>query len=173
MVHKVCMPRVDANVDEGMVGTWFVDEGDRVEEGDRIVEIITDKATLEVESDDSGYVRSKIAPEKSVLPVGYVLALVAESRDEALPDVSDENQEVMQEYRNQMLFGDEEGEAEQASEPGGETAGAQPAGSTDRVRATPSARRLALKHGVDLQKVALEVNGVIRQEDVEEMVETE
>lgn len=173
MAHKVRMPRVDANVDEGTVGTWFVEEGDRVESGEQLVEIITDKATFGVESDTEGYLRKIIAPEKSVLPVGYVLAIIAENRDESLPDVESENQKLMKEYREQMLFGggDDSVQEEEVAESGHSTECSQQFETEKRVRATPSARQLARKNSVNLEELATEVDGVIQNEDVQAYLE--
>jgi 2-oxoglutarate dehydrogenase E2 component (dihydrolipoamide succinyltransferase) len=166
------MPRVDANVDEGTVGTWFLEEGEEVGEGQRVAEIITDKATFEIESEIDGYFRRKTAPEKSVLPVGYVLALITEAPDEPLPDVSDENRQIMTEYREQMLFGGGEESGRLSESDTGTEDGKNPE-SDGKLEATPSARRLAREHGVDLQAVASVRDGVIRAEDVESFVESE
>ncbi len=172
MVHKVRMPRVDANVDEGTVGTWFVEEGEQVEEGQRIAEIITDKATFEIESEIDGYFRRKIAPEKSVLPVGYILALFSESPDESLPDVADENSQIMAEYRDDMVFGggDRSESSAESDAPQEQEDGSGPDG---KIKATPAARRLARERGIELESLASVTEGVIRADDVKRFIESE
>lgn len=174
MAYKVRMPKVDANVDEGTVGTWFVDEGDRVKCGEQLVEIITDKATFEVESELEGCFRRKVAPEKSVLPVGYIIGLITANSNEALPDVDEENRAIMQEYRNKVLFGGgKDHDNDEKASADSESADVQGGDSRDKVRATPSARRLARDHEIDLHDVASRVEGVIREEDVKSYLRTE
>lgn len=166
MAYKVRMPKVDANVDEGTVGTWFVDEGDRVKCGDQLVEIITDKATFQVESEFEGCFRRKVAPEKSVLPVGYVLGLITANNTDTLPDVDEENRRIMQEYRGQMLFGGGE-DTDETAQTDSESAEDQTADVRGEVRATPVARRVAREHGIDVADVAPRAEGIIRKEDVD------
>jgi pyruvate/2-oxoglutarate dehydrogenase complex dihydrolipoamide acyltransferase (E2) component len=163
MIHKIRMPKIDANVEEATVGGWLVEVGERVEEGDKLVEIITDKATFELETEQGGYLREKLAPEKSVLPVGYVLALVSDEPDEPLPDVGEENRQVMERHREQMLFGavPEEPEAE-------ETTGAEEETENRTARATPAARRLARREGVSIEQIDVGDAAVIREDNVQE-----
>lgn len=164
MVHKIRMPKIDANVEEATVGGWLVEEGEPVEEGEKLVEIITDKANFELETEQGGYLREKLAPEKSIVPVGYVLALVSDEQEEPLPDVGEENRQVMERHREQMLFGavPEEPEAEE------ETPAAEEETESRTVRATPAARRLARRKGVSIEQIDVGDAAVIREDDVQE-----
>jgi pyruvate/2-oxoglutarate dehydrogenase complex dihydrolipoamide acyltransferase (E2) component len=168
MVHKVRMPRVDANVEEGAVGAWLKEVGQRVEAGEPLVEIITDKASFELECDVGGVLRGCTASEKSVVPVGYVLALLSDSADEPLPDVTQENEEVMQRHREAMLLGASETEpaAEQRAPSARDSTGGP--GAAARLKATPAARHLARQAGVRLQEIPVADGGVIRETDVQE-----
>lgn len=170
MVHKIKMPRVDANVQEATVGAWCVQCGERVEAGEPLVEIITDKANFELESDVGGVLRRQVAAEKSVVPVGYVIALVADSVDEPLPVVDEENETVMKAYEQALLTGDFEALDLPAAVPAAQAARDT---ESDRVRAVPAARRLAKEWGIDLAEVASHVQGVIRVEDVQSFAERE
>jgi pyruvate/2-oxoglutarate dehydrogenase complex dihydrolipoamide acyltransferase (E2) component len=161
MVSKVLMPRVDANVQEATIGRWHVQPGDRVRTGEPLVEVITDKASFELEADRDGILRAQAASEKSVVPVGYVIALVSDEPDEALPDVEAENRALLAAYRRALVAGDEPpGVARQAP--------ARPA--PGDVQATPAARRLAARAGVSLEELAARAGGVVQRRHVEEEI---
>jgi len=145
MATLVHSPKVGANVTEGTVGAWHKREGDPVARGEPLVEIITSKATFDVESPAEGVLRRALAPEKSALPVGYILAILG-APDEPLPDAEAENARLMAAFRAQAR--------ETASGP------IQP----PKVKATPGARRLAAELGLDLAAAA--GSGVIREDDV-------
>ncbi|MFP4056553.1 MAG: dihydrolipoamide acetyltransferase family protein [Candidatus Brocadiia bacterium] len=89
MVTKVILPKLAANVDEATVGRWLKSEGEPVSEGEPLFEAITDKASVEVPAEGSGVLRKIVAKENSVVPVGQVIALIAEP-DEELPEVEAE-----------------------------------------------------------------------------------
>jgi pyruvate/2-oxoglutarate dehydrogenase complex dihydrolipoamide acyltransferase (E2) component len=163
MVFSICMPKIDANVREGTIGEWLKEEGQRVGEGDVLAEIITDKATFELESEHAGVLRRLVAPEKSVVPVGYVIALVSEEEDEPLRNVDEENERLMAQYRESMLFGGAGGQEPPAERPPAQEPPSS--GAPRRRRATPAARRLARREGIPLQDVPA-AGEVVQEEDV-------
>lgn len=162
MVFKVRMPRIDANVTEGMIGCWLARVGQQVAQGDALVEIITDKAAFELPAEQGGLLRAQAAPEKSVVPVGYVIALLSERDDEPLPDVSGENDEIMRQHADAVLLGS----TEPAQHPRGPGHATQQPLTGEQVRATPAARRLARLEGVRLEDVPAAEGGAIQQGDV-------
>jgi pyruvate/2-oxoglutarate dehydrogenase complex dihydrolipoamide acyltransferase (E2) component len=159
MVHKIRMPKIDANVEEGAIGRWLVEVGRRLRAGQPLVEIITDKAAFALEPEQGGILREQVAAEKSVVPVGYVIALLAESDSEPLPDVSDENREIMRRHLDSMLLS-----ADGAARPGERAA--RSADDSERVRATPAARRLARREGVALADLEHSEGRTIQESDV-------
>jgi pyruvate/2-oxoglutarate dehydrogenase complex dihydrolipoamide acyltransferase (E2) component len=159
MIHKITLPKFDANITEATVGAWRRKEGDPVRQGDVLVDLITDKANVELTSETDGVLRKIVACEKSQVPLGYVVALVGEPDDE-LPDVSAENRRRMEEYLASVTG--KTVSAPPAAEGTEKGTGALKAGlqsrfpvpfSPARVRATPRARRLAREHGIDLVRV--------------------
>jgi pyruvate dehydrogenase E2 component (dihydrolipoamide acetyltransferase) len=56
MAEKIEMPKLSDTMEEGVIAKWNVKEGDKVNSGDVIAEVETDKATMEVEVFDSGTV---------------------------------------------------------------------------------------------------------------------
>jgi len=164
MATKIRMPKIDANVEEGSIGRWLKQAGDPVQPGDPLVEIITDKATFELAVECGGIVRSHVAAEKSVVPVGYVIALLADDEQEPLPDVSQENEEVMRRYLESTVLG----AAEAAGRAGADADPSDPSARAARARATPAARRLARQKGVPLEEIQLSQERPIQESDVVE-----
>jgi pyruvate dehydrogenase E2 component (dihydrolipoamide acetyltransferase) len=142
IVYQVVLPKFDANVLEATLGPWHKSEGDRVEKGDVLVDVVTDKANFELEAEVSGTLRRILAPEKSEVPLGYVVALIGEP-GEPLIDVSTENERMMREYLASATMGT-------VPISGRKEIGTVPV----RVRATPRARRLAHERGIDLAALA-------------------
>ncbi len=159
-MQLVKVPKVAEAVTEGTVTRWHVEVGVRVEKGDPLVEIITEKAEGDVYSPAAGRVAAIYAPERSTLPLGYVLCALAEE-DEELPDVEAANAEILARHRA-MLMGeappDQEAPAPQSAIPSPKS----------KVPASPAARRLAREKNADLAEVAakLGLSGPVSAEDV-------
>lgn len=86
MVSKVVMPKLSLTMKEGTVGKWYKREGEKVEKGEPIVEIISEKATYDLEAPTSGVLRKILVEEGRDAPVDAVLAFIA-APDEPLPEV--------------------------------------------------------------------------------------
>jgi pyruvate dehydrogenase E2 component (dihydrolipoamide acetyltransferase) len=142
MVTKVVMPKLSLTMKEGTVGKWYKKEGDTVEKGEPIVEIISEKATYDLEAPSSGTLQ-KILVEGGVdASVNAVLAVITSS-GEAFSET-----EILTEVPKAV----EEGE--------------------QRVLASPSAKRLAREHDIDLSLVkGSEPEGRIVEEDVKKFME--
>ena len=142
MVTKIVMPKLSLTMKEGTVGKWYKKEGDSVVKDEPIVEIISEKATYDLEAPASGILR-KILVEAGVdAPVDSVLAFITAS-DEPLPEI---------EQAAPMPQTVEEAEK--------------------RVLASPSAKRLAREYGIDLSLVrGSGPEGRINEEDVRRFVE--
>jgi len=126
------------------------------------VEIITDKVTFELPSPGSGILRAIIAPEKSVVPVGYIIGLVGDVTD-PLPDVSAENRALLERRRQAV----EEHAAAPVQISSRETSVGERIRDRGKVRATPAARRLAREHQVDLTELAASIGfGLVQEEHV-------
>ena len=128
MAYEFKLPDLGEGLTEGEVARWLVAEGDEVAEDQPLVEIQTDKTTVEVPSPAAGKVARILVEEGKVVPVGTVLVVIGE--DGAVPD-----------------------EQPRAEPPASAPSGKQDPGRAQagRVRATPLVRRLAQELGVDLQ----------------------
>jgi len=84
LVTKVVMPRLSLTMKEGTVVQWFKKEGERIEKGEPVVEVLSDKVTYEVEAPASGVVRKILAEEGVDVPVAETLAIIAAPDEELL-----------------------------------------------------------------------------------------
>lgn len=63
-------------MEEGRIVTWFKKEGDTVERGEKLIDVETDKAIMEVESTATGVLKKIIVPEGATAAVNALLALI-------------------------------------------------------------------------------------------------
>ncbi len=84
-VTRVILPKLGLTMDEGRIIAWHKKEGDRVEKGEVLFEVETDKANMEIEASTSGIVRRILLPADASAPVATVIALIADTADELLP----------------------------------------------------------------------------------------
>lgn len=152
MVRKIKVPKISANVTDATLTAWYKKEGESIKKGEPLLELTTEKAAFEIESPCNGILRKIFAAEKSVLPEGYVLALLGGEAD-LLPDVESFNSRLMSEYRESLRGGESQ-------------SGTFSRKQEKRVRATPSARRAAREKGIDLEAVAGYANVEIITEDI-------
>src|SRR5580765_1340314 len=81
MATEVTLPRLGQGMESGTIVKWLKSEGDRVEKGEALYELDTDKVTQEVEADASG-VLLKIAVEGGEVDVGRTIAVIGEEGEE-------------------------------------------------------------------------------------------
>ena len=84
-MHEVIMPKLGLTMETGVIEKWHKKEGDKVEAGEVLFEVMTDKVSLEVEAYNSGIVRKIIRAEGEEVPVTEVIAYIG-SADEAIPE---------------------------------------------------------------------------------------
>lgn len=87
MIEKILLPMLGETMDEATIATWHKAEGDRVSKGDVVLEITTDKATLEVEAYAEGTLRKILAPEGMLVAVNEPIAVLADPDEEVPEDV--------------------------------------------------------------------------------------
>ena len=81
MSYEVKMPQLGMNQDTAVVVAWFKKEGEKVEKGDPLFEVETDKDTMEVEAQKEGYLSKIRVDEGSEVPVGHLLALISDNNE--------------------------------------------------------------------------------------------
>jgi pyruvate dehydrogenase E2 component (dihydrolipoamide acetyltransferase) len=145
MATTVVMPRLSLTMKEGTVGKWYKKEGEAVEKGEPIAEIVSEKATYDLEASSSGVIRKILVEEGVDAPVNAVLAVIGTS-DETIPDMGAET-------KAPQIPAETEGEK--------------------RVVASPAAKRLAREHGIELSNVhGSGPEGRIVEDDVTRLIES-
>ena len=142
MATEVYMPKNGMDMTEGTIIRWLKNEGDRVERDEPIMEIETDKITMESESPADGVLLKKLYDDGAVVPVLTVIGYIGEE-GEAVPDAPAADAPA------------EEKKEAAAAAPAEAAPAAAPAAQLkgDGVAATPMARRLAKEMGIDLAAV--------------------
>jgi len=144
MAYEFKLPDLGEGLTEGEVARWLVSEGQEVAEDEPLVEIQTDKTTVEIPSPAAGTVARILVAEGAVVPVGTVLVVIG--GDGTAPA---------------------EVEQTRAEEAPHKQAAASPRPEGAKVRATPLVRKVAQELGVDLAGIAgTGPQGRITEEDV-------
>jgi pyruvate dehydrogenase E2 component (dihydrolipoamide acetyltransferase) len=177
MATEVKLPRLGQGMESGTVVRWLKQEGDRVEKGEPLYELDTEKVTQEVEAEASG-VLLQIAVQEGEVPVGQTVAVIGEE-GESLPE-EDETPDRVQPDEEGAEVGVEkpaEAPAREDERRRGREASADTSEQVTeireprrdgRVKASPLARRIARERGVDLAQVrGTGPEGRIVAEDVE------
>ena len=176
---KVEMPELGESVTEGTITTWLKEVGDEVEVDEPLLEVSTDKVDTEIPSPVAGTLVKILAEEDDTVEVGEAIAVIGDA-DAAEAD-EDEAEEPAEEPKEEKA----EEPAEKKEEPKKEAPKqekAEKADASDKSAAsseklnnrggdvpyvTPLVRKLADKHGVDLNQVeGTGVGGRIRKQDV-------
>ena len=150
MAIYIEMPKLSDTMTEGTVLKWRKNEGDKVETGDVLAEIETDKATMEMEAFDDGILHKHLVAEGGKAPVGGKIALLLE-KGEAPPAEGAAVPEAPKSTPQKA-----EGAAPAAAP---EASTSHPASSTtasagERVKASPLAKKIAREKGVELSGVS-------------------
>jgi len=169
MAIEITMPKLSDTMTEGQFICWRKNVGDRVERGDIIAEVETDKAVMELEAFASGILIKIIAKEGETVPVGTVLGLIGDPEEmsqttEALPTEAGAKPETAPAIET----------AEPIRPPVSPPPTEQPtpvSETWEHEKASPMVRRMAREQGIDLSKVESSgPEGRITQEDLQRYV---
>ncbi len=171
---KIELPHVGESVTEGVIGRWLKQVGDSVEKYDALVEVVTDKVSMEVPSPASGVLTSILVEEGETVPMGTVIAEmeVSGGEEETPGDAqgADAGGEAAVMDRVGALLTDVAPVGPTGSG-GAITAGAGMAGSRSG-RYSPAVLRLAERHDVDLSQVeGTGMSGRVTRKDVQAFIE--
>ncbi len=139
MAKDVIMPALGMAQETGTLIRWLKAAGDEVAKGEPLMEVETDKATVEIEAPASGMLASVTAQAGDVIPVGQRIALILAQGEEEEKVSSPLNQASVPSAREETV--------------------------PTPVSATPVAARLAAEHNLDLTKIKPN-GGQVRKEDV-------
>ena len=130
MAYEFKLPDLGEGLTEGEIARWLVAEGDDIAEDQPLVEIQTDKTTVEIPSPAAGPVAKILVAEGEVVPVGTVLVVIGEGG-------------ASEHAQSNVRGSSEEAQSKTVPSPA-------PVG---RVQATPLVRKIAVELGVDLGSV--------------------
>ncbi len=183
------MPKLSDTMEEGKILKWLKKEGERVEQGEVIAEVESDKADMELEAYDSGILLKIVIPEGKGAPVGGVIAVIGEENEKVEDTDGDgkaggeeekekEKEKPRKEERDgeakkQEKEGKDDSSAEKDKEPEQkkpETKTAEESEGTDGIRRiSPLARRMADEHEIELKNLkGSGPEGRIVKRDIEE-----
>lgn len=155
MASRVVMPKLTDTMEEGVLIAWKKQEGDRVEAGEVIAEIETDKAVMDLEAFAPGILRKIVVRDGETVPSGTLLGVIAEADEDITPALTD-----------RVTAAPSTDSGVKATAPATPAALAVPPG-TGRPVASPRARTLAVERGIDLSTVTgTGPGGLIVEEDV-------
>lgn len=141
MAKEIFMPKLSSTMEVGTLLQWFKEEGDPIEVGEPLFEIMTDKINIEVESYEDGILLKKYYEEDSEIPINAVIGYIGQEGEEvpdAPPTINDEENEQKENER----------EIENEEQPVEETSLTEDG--NGKVRATPAARRVAREKNISL-----------------------
>ena len=151
MPDFVQMPQLSDTMTEGTLIRWLVKVGDKVDVGDPLAEVETDKATMEMVAFDEGTIGAIYMDEGTKSPVGETLAVIIEEGEE----VPEKPASGEQSSPNDDSDSKESGSPEEPESNGGETNESTPTENSEgkRIKASPLAKKIAKSKGVDLNKI--------------------
>ncbi len=147
MSVNILMPALSPTMEEGTLAKWLVKEGDRIQSGDLIAEIETDKATMEFEAVDEGIIGKLLVSEGSEgVKVNSPIAIILDDGEELKVSEAADLIEKTEHIKPESVS-EEIAEVNEVSMNVAQT-------SSTRVFATPLARRLAKEKGIDLGNIS-------------------
>jgi len=145
-VAEIKVPELAESITEGSIAQWVKKVGDRVEKGEFIVELETDKVNAEIISEEAGVLTQILAEEGDTVLVGQVIAVVEAGEGAAAAPAAAPTEAAPAPVAAAPVVEETSGE---------------------RVVASPAARRLAREKGIDLAAVSpVDPQGRVRVQDV-------
>jgi len=175
MSHEIFMPALSSTMTEGKIVEWLKNPGDKVERGESVLVVESDKADMDVESFQDGYLAAVLMPAGSTAPVGETIGIIVENENDIAsvqeqnkvnkPEVSNSDQvdlaskktEEKPKINNKSTKKEEPEVIFKSEQPlstfNRDKVNAATNNNSSRVIASPRAKKLASQMGVDLAKV--------------------
>ncbi len=175
MSHEIFMPALSSTMTEGKIVEWLKNPGDKVERGESVLVVESDKADMDVESFQDGYLAAVLMPAGSTAPVGETIGIIVENENDIAsvqeqnkvnkPEVSNSDQvdlaskktEEKPKINNKSTKKEEREVIFKSEQPlstfNRDKVNAATNNDSSRVIASPRAKKLASQMGVDLTKV--------------------
>ncbi len=177
------LPQVGESVVEGIIGKWLKQPGETVRKYDALVEVVTDKVTMEVPSPVSGVIARLLVEEGETVPMGApILEIDTNETPEPVPPTLVEAAAPDQPRQAASTTGRLVKDIKQVGPTGGGIVDSAAGSQVDqpdeseggRRRYSPAVRRLAQEHSIDLTRVpGTGMGGRVTREDVERFIESD
>jgi 2-oxoglutarate dehydrogenase E2 component (dihydrolipoamide succinyltransferase) len=156
-VAEIKVPELAETISEGTIAQWLKKPGDYVSKGEYVVELETDKVNVEIISEQEGTLTELRANEGDTVQVGETIAIVSEGGSSVVEteQASENNSKGQNELKTEAPLSEkQESESLQTKK-------------SERVIASPAARKLAREKGIDLSEIpAVDPLGRVRKQDV-------
>ena len=154
-MHEVIMPKLGLTMETGTIEKWHKKEGDKVEAGEVLLEVMTDKVSLEIEAYNSGYLLKVLRNQGEEVPVTEVIAYIGQKGEKVVETAK--TAMPAQEVSNAPVTAATISQGVSVS-----------ADDSKDIKISPLAKNLALSKGVDISKVSgTGPGGRIVKEDIE------
>lgn len=158
MITRMVMPQVNITAAEVKLIAWLKKIGDPVKRGDPVLEVETEKATVEVESYVDGYLRAQFFPSGAIVPVEAVIAVITTTPEEKFSQQAQAESKANTSTDSKASI-----EKEQAR---------TPSVKNDRIDISPLARKIAESNQIDIQLVkGSGPHGRVIKEDIETAIQ--
>ena len=142
MFYEVTLPSLSPTMEEGKIVKWLKKEKDSILSGEVIFEVETDKATMEYESPEDGFIASIIVKENSIAKVNEIVAIISDSIDFKQPELID--------YVNSLNKTSSPKGNEDLTEQVSQIKFSKNSNKEFEIQITPLAKKIALKNNIDL-----------------------
>jgi pyruvate dehydrogenase E2 component (dihydrolipoamide acetyltransferase) len=171
MIYEIFMPALSSTMTEGKITSWVKSPGDKVEKGETVVIVESDKADMDVETFYEGYLAAIVTPAGETATVGSAIAYVAETEAE----IAEAEKKAASSNGSGSIATPAAAPVAVAASvsaiPDLITTSTAPVRSSDRVIVSPRAKRLAKDHRIDVNTVrGTGPNGRITAADIESLL---
>ncbi len=164
MIHKIILPKLGTNMDKAKIVLWTKKENDRVSKGDILVEVETDKAVFQVESENAGYLRKILFKEGENVSITKTIAIVSDS-------MSDDIQEIITEINDEVSGSSLH--LNNAYSDWLDNVGSSVTGNMKSVNMSPAARKLATEKNLNFSLLTEYFSGkknILEAKDIDEFI---
>ena len=150
MLHEIIVPELAESTVEATVASWLKKDGEVVSKGDVIIELDTDKVSLEIVSPSNGIIHEVNKSEGEVVRVGDILGIIDDSKSAAPPSQEPKDEDIEKNQKSEV--------------------GTQSINNEKPVNITPVAKKIAEKENINLENIkGTGPNGKITKEDLLEI----
>ncbi len=142
MATEIVMPKLGLTMESGAISAWLVEEGQKVQKGQALLEIATDKVTMEVEAQADGILRKILVPVGQAVPVSTTIGVIAAADEDIGSYVAAAASDPAPPAPASPT------PAPQALAPSADSDGRRP------HKTSPKARKIAAEHGLALSGVS-------------------